>query len=218
MLITGSGSGLGAAVATQASKHGWSTIGVDVRPSPSADEYRVADVSDFSSLHEALREIESIDAVVTCAGIDHPGALASVRHDAWDNIIKVNLIGTANVARWALSRFPNSGGHIMTVASTLGLRAVGEATAYCASKFGVVGFTRALSVELGSQHAVTLVIPGGMRTSFFDHREERFKPGPEAQLADPKDIAEMMIAALNQPSSGAIREMIITPPGETSWP
>lgn len=218
MLITGSASGLGAAVATQASKHGWSTIGIDMRPSPSADEYRVADVSDFTSVQQALYEITHIDAVITCAGIDHPGALSTVRHDVWDNIIKVNLIGTANIARWALSRFPDTGGHIMTVASTLGLRAASEATAYCASKFGVVGFSRALAAELGERHSVTLVIPGGMRTSFFDHREERFKPGPDAQLADPKDIADVMINALNQPSTCSIRELVVTPLTEMSWP
>jgi short-subunit dehydrogenase len=52
-------------------------------------------------------------------------------------------------------------------------------SSYCAAKFGVVGFTRALSAELAGQVNVTLVIPGRMRTKFFDDRDEQYKPGPD---------------------------------------
>ncbi|NED57203.1 SDR family oxidoreductase, partial [Micromonospora aurantiaca] len=71
-------------------------------------------------------------------------------------------------------------GRIVTVASTLGFRALSDATAYCASKFGVVGFTRALAAELAGKVGVTMVVPGGMDTAFFDDRPDRYKPGADA--------------------------------------
>lgn len=68
----------------------------------------------------------------------------------------VNLLGTAAVVRAALPHLERSRGKVITVGSTLGLKAVSDATAYCASKFGVVGFTRALAAEAAGRVGVTL--------------------------------------------------------------
>jgi NADP-dependent 3-hydroxy acid dehydrogenase YdfG len=106
----------------------------------------------------------------------------------------------------------------VTVASTLGLRAVSDATAYCASKFGVVGFTRALATELGGEVPVTLLIPGGMHTHFFDGRDEKYKPAADAKLNRPEDVAQTVVFALSQPPGCEIREMLVCPSTETSWP
>jgi short-subunit dehydrogenase len=106
----------------------------------------------------------------------------------------------------------------VTVASTLGLRALGDATAYCASKFGVVGFTRALAVELAGQVGVTLLIPGGMHTHFFDGRDEKYKPAPDAKLNRPEDVAQAVVFALSQPQGCEVRELLIAPSMESSWP
>ena len=65
----------------------------------------------------------------------------------WEQVVLVNLLGTAAVVRAALPYLKRQRGPVVTVASTLGIKAVGDATAYCASKFGVVGFTRALAAE-----------------------------------------------------------------------
>jgi short chain dehydrogenase len=79
--------------------------------------------------------------VVTCAGVDVPGRLDTLDAAVWERTVAVNLLGTAAVVRAALPYLRSSRGRIVTVASTLGHRAVSDATAYCASKFGVVGFT-----------------------------------------------------------------------------
>jgi short-subunit dehydrogenase len=104
------------------------------------------------------------------------------------------------------------------VASTRGLTAVGAATAYCASKFGVVGFTRSLATELAGRVGVTLLIPGGMRTAFFDGRTEQYKPGPDAILNDPADTAAAVLTALTQPEGCEIRELVVATSTEPSWP
>jgi short-subunit dehydrogenase len=122
------------------------------------------------------------------------------------------------VVRAALPHLERSGGTVVTVASTLGVKAVSDATAYCAAKFGVVGFTRALAAELAGTVGVTLLIPGGMRTAFFDDRDERYKPGADAVLNDPANVAAAVLFALSQPPGSAIREMVVCADRETSYP
>jgi NAD(P)-dependent dehydrogenase (short-subunit alcohol dehydrogenase family) len=133
-------------------------------------------------------------------------------------VISVNLLGTVSVVRAALPHLERTGGRVVTVASTLGLRALPDATAYCASKFGVVGFTRALAAEMSGRVGVTLLIPGGMNTAFFDGRDEKYKPGADAQLNDPENVAEAVAFALSQPAGCELRELVITPSMEPSWP
>jgi short-subunit dehydrogenase len=111
-----------------------------------------------------------------------------------------------------------NGGRIVTVASTLGFRAFGDATAYCASKFGVVGFTRALQVELKGRVGVTMLVPGGMATNFFAERDEQYKPGPDAKLADPASVAGAVLFALSTPPDVQLYELVVAGPTETSWP
>lgn len=100
----------------------------------------------------------------------------------------------------------------------MGLRALPDATAYCASKFGVVGFTRALAAELAGDVGVTLLIPGGMETAFFDGRTEQYKPPADAQLNPPSAVARAVMFALATPAGQEVRELVVTPSTEPSWP
>jgi NAD(P)-dependent dehydrogenase (short-subunit alcohol dehydrogenase family) len=144
--------------------------------------------------------------------------LDEVPGDDWERVVRVNLLGTAAVVRAALPHLERSRGRLVTVASTLGLRAISDATAYCASKFGVVGFTRALAAETANRVGVTLLIPGGMQTAFFDGRREQYRPTIDAQLIDPGDVARAVLFALRQPPGCEVRELLIAPAAETSWP
>jgi len=159
-----------------------------------------------------------ISAVVTAAGIDTPGRLEDVAAADWERVIAVNLIGTAAVVRQAIPHLERSEGRIVTVASTLGLRALSDASAYCASKFGVVGFSRALAVELAGRVGLTMLVPGGMDTPFFDARDPAYRPPPDAQLNDPADVADAVVFALAMPTGCEIRELVVTPAREPSWP
>jgi NAD(P)-dependent dehydrogenase (short-subunit alcohol dehydrogenase family) len=108
------------------------------------------------------------------------------------------------------------GGHIVNVASTAAKRAWANASAYHASKWGLVGFTRALGVE-GRPYGVkaTALVPGGMRTHFFDSLD----PPPDlSTLQDPKNVARVILFVLSQPAECAVQEVIVTPLTETSWP
>jgi NAD(P)-dependent dehydrogenase (short-subunit alcohol dehydrogenase family) len=218
VLVTGGASGLGAAVAAAVAAEGGTPVVLDIDPAADVQ----VDLSQPREAEAAVRRVAEahggLDALVTAAGTDACGDIGDVDPDAWDRVIAVNLLGTAAVVRAALPYLARSRGRVVTVASTLGLRALPAATAYCASKFGVVGFTRALAVEMGDRVGVTMLVPGGMRTHFFDDRPEEFKPAPDQRLNDPADVARTVVFALRQPAGVELRELIVTPAGEPSWP
>ena len=195
---------------------------IDRQTSPAGLPTELADLADGRQAEDAVlraaKDMGSIWAVVCCAGIDVPGRLDEVAADEWEQVVAVNLLGTAAVIRAALPFLRQSGGRVVTVASTLGHHAVSDATAYCASKFGIVGFTRALTAELRGEVGVTLLTPGGMRTAFFDGRAERYQPPPDMQLSAPEDVAEAVMFVLTRPPGCEVRELVVTPPDEGSWP
>jgi NAD(P)-dependent dehydrogenase (short-subunit alcohol dehydrogenase family) len=219
VVVTGGASGLGAAVAAAVAEAGGSPVALDRVPGDGIVEVDLARPREAEdAVRRVAEERGGIDAVVTAAGTDVPGRLEDLDAETWERTVAVNLIGTAAVVRAALPALRASGGRVVTVASTLGFRVFPDATAYCASKFGVVGFTRALAVELAGEVGVTLLVPGGMRTRFFDERDPRYQPGPDAQLNDPADVARAVLFALRQPPGCEVRELVIAPGREPSWP
>jgi NAD(P)-dependent dehydrogenase (short-subunit alcohol dehydrogenase family) len=226
VIVTGGASGLGAAVVAAVREAGGTPYVLDLKP-PTADvPYAAVDLGDTRAAERATRELAeqavaergSLRGVVTAAGMDIPAPITGISGADWERIVAVNLLGTAAVARAAVPYLRDSHGTLVTVASTLGIKAVGDATAYCAAKFGVVGFTRALAAELAGEVGVTLLIPGGMKTAFFDARDDKYKPAPDAPLNDPAHTAATIMFALSQPPGCAVREMIVCSEVEPSYP
>ena len=222
VLVTGGSSGLGAAVADAVARTGGTPVVLDVRPPADGLDFVEVDLADGRAAEAAVERVAAehggLDAVVAAAGTDACGRLDEVPAADWERVVLVNLVGLAAIVRAALPHLEVSGGRVVTVASTLGLRALSDATAYCASKFGVVGFTRALAAETAGRVGVTLLVPGGMRTAFFDGRDEQYRPGPDAELNDPGDVARAVLFALAQPPGCEVRELLIAPATEGSWP
>jgi NAD(P)-dependent dehydrogenase (short-subunit alcohol dehydrogenase family) len=220
--VTGGAAGLGAAVVERLQAQGSVAVALDLRSPAEGVAHVEVDLGDPRAAERAVDEAEALagrlDAVVCAAGIDACGPLDGVPAEQWEAVVAVNLVGTAAVVRAALPHLERTGGRVVTVASTLGLRALGDATAYCASKFGVVGFTRALAAETAGRVGVTLLVPGGMRTGFFDGREERYRPSADASLNDPRDVADAVLFALTRPPGCEVRELLIAPDREPSWP
>jgi NADP-dependent 3-hydroxy acid dehydrogenase YdfG len=222
VLVTGGSSGLGAAVARAVGVAGGTAVVLDRVAPPSDVDHEIVDLADGraaeAAVARALDRHPDLRAVVTAAGTDACGRLEDVAAHDWERVVMVNLLGTVAVVRAALPALAANGGRVVTVASTLGLRALSDATAYCASKFGVVGFTRALAAETAGRVGVTLLIPGGMHTAFFDSREERYKPPADAKLNRPEDVADAVLFALRQPAGCELRELVVAPSLESSWP
>jgi NAD(P)-dependent dehydrogenase (short-subunit alcohol dehydrogenase family) len=234
-IVTGAGSGLGAATARALAAEGcgvslWDvkepeirTVaegmaqhGVPVRP-------LVVDVSRQDAVDSAVAatyaDFGRIDFLVNCAGIDYTLPITELTVEQWDRVLGVNLRGPFLTTRavFPIMRQQN-GGHIVNVASTASVRAWPNASAYCASKWGLVGFTRVIGTE-GRPYRIraSVVIPGGMRTGFFDRPDLPIKPDP-TNLNDPSNVARAIVFALSQPPESVVQEICLTPLTETSWP
>ena len=222
VVVTGGASGLGAAVVQAVSDAGGTPVVLDIADPGDGVDRELVDLSNGRDAESAVERIAGrhggIDAVVTAAGTDACGRIEDVPAEEWERVVAVNLIGTAAVVRAALPHLEERGGRIVTVGSTLGLKAVSDATAYCASKFGVVGFSRALAAETAGRVGVTLLVPGGMQTAFFDGRDEQYKPPADARLSPPEDVAASVIFALQCPNGTEMREVVMCPSTESSWP
>jgi NAD(P)-dependent dehydrogenase (short-subunit alcohol dehydrogenase family) len=232
-LVTGGGSGLGEATAGVLAEAGASVAVVDVSGERAA---RVAAAlrerggnaihlaADVSDQHQVAGAVEStlgafgrIDYVINGAGTDFVLPILDMTVEQWDRVLGVNLRAAFLFTKAVLPVMKQQGGgHIVNVASTAAKRAWANASAYHASKWGLVGFTRALGVE-GRPYGVkaTALVPGGMRTHFFDNLD----PPPDlANLQDPKNVARVILFVLSQPAECAVQEVIVTPLTETSWP
>ena len=221
VIVTGGASGLGRAIAEGVRQRGGNPVSLDLRESEGI-ESELVDLAHTAAAEVATRRViersGGVDAIVAAAGTDSCGPLGQIAAEDWNRVVQVNLLGLAAVVRAALPTLEYRKGRVVTVASTLGTRALPDATAYCASKFGVVGFTRALAAETAGRIGVTLLMPGGMETAFFDGREEKYKPPPDANLAPPEEIAEAVLFALTRPAGIELREALICPATESSWP
>jgi 2-dehydro-3-deoxy-L-rhamnonate dehydrogenase (NAD+) len=222
VLVTGGSSGLGAAVADAVLAAGGTPVVLDLKAPDAGHAFVEVDLADTAAAEAAVERAADthggLDAVVTAAGIDRCGSLVDVPREDWERVVAVNLLGTVAVVRAALPSLEARRGKVVTVSSTLGVKAVSDATAYCASKFGVVGFTRALAAEWAGKVGVTLLVPGGMWTHFFDDRPDQYKPGSDAQLNDPAETADAVLYALTRPAGSEVRELVVAASGESSYP
>ncbi len=237
VFITGAGSGLGQATARAFGRAGCAVACVDVNGAAAGRVSRdlvaddvptialACDVSDaeavFRTVGETAEQFGRLDVAINCAAIDYTLSVEELTVEQWDRVIGVNLRGPFLVAKAALPLMRRQGsGHIVNVASTAALRAWANAAAYHASKWGLVGFGRGLGVEGRPDNVrVTTIIPGGMRTHFFDRFREQGIPLPdEGNLQDPANVAEVILFAVRVPPGSALQEVIVTPLTETSWP
>jgi NAD(P)-dependent dehydrogenase (short-subunit alcohol dehydrogenase family) len=142
------------------------------------------DVADPAAVAEAVsgawEALGGLDVVVNAAGVGLPTPLESLDARDWQEVIDINLSGTFFVAREAALRMAGSeGGAIVNVGSELSSIGMAQYAPYCASKFGVIGLTKALAAELAPRVRVNVVCPGPIDTPMMD-AELDWYPDPEA--------------------------------------
>ena len=232
-MVSGGGRGLGESVCRALCESGATVVAADLRKD-SADKVAkdlcasggkarsmALDVGDELQAEQAGRSVTEefgrLDILVNNAGVDVTLPMDELSVKDWDNVIKVNLRGPFLLSKHAFAAMKRQGsGHIVNVASTAAKRAWANASAYHASKWGLMGFSHALHVEARKHNVkVTAVVCGGMRTPFL---LERFPDIDASTLQDPKNVASTIIFALMQPEETVIPEMMVIPMRETSWP
>jgi meso-butanediol dehydrogenase / (S,S)-butanediol dehydrogenase / diacetyl reductase len=182
-LVTGAGSGIGAAVAERFAAEGArvTLMGrrrgaleeVASRLPPGTAVVFAGDVTsaeDVQGAVDAAAELGSgrLDVVVNNAGVGGPGSIADVDVETWRRTLAVNLDGPFLVTRAALPRLRAARGAIVNVSSVAGLRASPESAAYCVAKAGLVMLTQQAALDLGPDVRVNAVCPGWVRTPMAD--------------------------------------------------
>jgi meso-butanediol dehydrogenase/(S,S)-butanediol dehydrogenase/diacetyl reductase len=167
VLVTGAASGIGQAVMELALAHGATVVGVDLQPSPAIVGCDVTDEASVAAAFAIAGQAGAITDVVNCAGVYAAGAVADMSLASWQRVIGVNLTGSFLVGRAAANILPR-GGTCIFIASKNGLRGEARASAYSASKFGVIGLMESLSRELAPRGIrVNAVCPGGVETPMY---------------------------------------------------
>jgi NAD(P)-dependent dehydrogenase (short-subunit alcohol dehydrogenase family) len=233
VFITGAASGLGAALAETLAREGADIVVGDIhhaRASQVAARLRElgvracplgVDVGDPSgaarAMSDAIDNMGRLDVLVNNAGTDQTLPIAELTTAQWLRVIDTNLNGPFFLAKHAAAHMRAAGGgHIVNIASTAAKRAWPNASAYHASKWGLLGLSHALHAELRQYNIkVTAVIAGGMRTPFL---LDRFPDIDTATLQAPQDVAQAILGLLLMPANSVIAEMTVLPMGETSWP
>ena len=238
VVVTGGGGGIGGAIARAFATEGAGIVVADIGEAADkiaeairgdggraiaahADVTRTPDVTALSAL--AVREFGRLDVLVTCAGLGLSGPLAEQDEPDWLSVVDVNLNGTYRAIRAALPQMmAQRSGRIVTIASILGkIGGFGYVSAYTASKHGVVGLTRALAAELGSQGfpaiTVNAICPGYTRAG-MGIAIQSTKAGPRSgedifdryykrqvaqrRMMEPEEIANVAVFLALPESSG----------------
>jgi NAD(P)-dependent dehydrogenase (short-subunit alcohol dehydrogenase family) len=192
--VTGASSGFGRAVCLAVLQRGQRLVATarnpdDLKPfvDRAADRALALrlDVTDAGAAHDAMQAAVSrfgrIDVVFNNAGYGHVGAIEELGEDELRRQLDVNLFGTINVTRAALPHMRRQrSGHLVQMSSLNGVEGLPGAGYYCASKFGIEGFSETLAAEVAHLGIkVTIVEPGPFRTRFLNDESARWAPAIE---------------------------------------
>ncbi len=233
-LVTGASSGLGRATAAALARAG-ADVALVAR---SADELEetgeevsrvgrraLALPTDLAKEDEAVAAVERtleefgrIDVLVNAAGIDVPGTVEELDLEGWDLTLSVNLRAPFLLSKAAFPRMRESGGGtIVNVSSVAGKKGWANASAYCASKFGLTGFTQALADE-GRSHGIRAIVlyPGAMATNwgaFSPEERQRSEPNraPATQVLAPGRVADFIAWFAASPPEFVLTEGVVLP-------
>jgi len=225
-VITGAGKGIGRDIALKFARRG-ARLAVCSRTQESidraAEEFRaiganplaiVCDVGDETQVKKFVEKASEItgriDVLVNNAGVALRKPLDSTDLHTWEETIRINLTGAYLMTKYALTHM-GTGSHIFMVGSNASKTGFPNWSAYCASKWGLLGFTNSLREEVRSRGIrVTSVLPGPTRTTLWDRIEGDWD---REKMMDPESIAEAVLNIYDQPQGTLVEEIFIIPQG-----
>lgn len=228
MVITGASHGIGLATAHEAARRGASLLLTarhedqlkqaceDVRGAGGRAEYCVADVSRSEPVRELFAQCERLfgrlDVLFNNAGVGQFVPALLTTDEIWDETVDANLRGAFLCIREALPLFEKSGGGlIINNASIAAVRGFPNFSAYCASKAGLLGLTRALREELRDKKIrVAAILPGATDTPFWDHVAGEWN---RSLMIKPEAVARLVAEMAEAPPESIIEELTVMPAG-----
>jgi 3-oxoacyl-[acyl-carrier protein] reductase len=234
-IITGASSGVGRATALAfaerglrlallaRSERGLSEVADDARGrGASGAAYFICDVRDEAAVEVAvastLDRFGRIDVLVNSAGLSLNGEVDGYSIEDWRTVIDTNLTGTFLTCRAVAPAMKRQGGgQIINISSGAGRNGIREMSAYCASKFGVIGFTESFGLEVRNQNIrVSVLLPGSVATDFSRVAKRDTGAAPDgsreigyAMIAE--EVASVIVAMLEQPAQAWMSEVTLRP-------
>ena len=200
--ITGVKGGIGQALALEFTRANYQVVGLDLSPEPlPGTEYFQLDVTDEAASMMTYQQIQErfpdISIWVNNAGIAHLGPFLDVPAEKFSAVMAVNFNAVVTATRFWLKVFEQSGGTVVNMASAAGLIPNGDMSSYVASKHAVVGFTRAVQMELDFKRSLastTLVTPGFVQTDIMQVGSEYGLPKELQRFATtPAECAQEIV-------------------------
>ncbi|HEY8958272.1 3-ketoacyl-ACP reductase [Chitinophaga sp.] len=211
-LITGGGKGIGRALAVALAQEGvdiallgrsagsLEAVAKEIGGTGVKVAYATADVSDIQAVNEAValltKELGEPDILINNAGIASFGGFMELEPAQWEQIIRVNLLGVYYVTRAVLpGMIARKTGDIINISSTAGQRGAPLTSAYSASKFGLLGLTESLMLEVRKHNIrVSALTPSTIATDMA--KDLNLTDGNPDKVLQPEDLAEFVVAQL----------------------
>lgn len=159
------------------------------------------DVRDYQNQQSAVDEILEkwgrIDYVIANAGVGHFKSISELSPEEWKETIDINLTGVFYTAKACLESLEKSKGYFISIASLAGTNFFANGSAYNASKFGLVGFTQAMMLDVRNKGIkVSTIMPGSVATHFNNHTPSE----KDAWKIQPEDIGQIVLDLINMPA------------------
>jgi NAD(P)-dependent dehydrogenase (short-subunit alcohol dehydrogenase family) len=209
-LVTGGSKGIGLGIAKELINNGWN-VAITGRKGSAVDEATsqlnairagsalglIADVSNYQqqqqSVGATIAKWGQLDALIANAGIGHFGSVESITHEQWHETINTNLTGAFYSVQAATEALKKSKGYIITIGSLAGTNFFAGGSAYNASKFGLLGFSQAIMLDLRPFGIkVSTIMPGSVTTHFNNHSPNE----KDSWKIQPEDIGQLVLTLL----------------------
>ena len=233
-IVTGGSKGIGYSIAERFLKEGAKVIicsrnkaDLSKAAAKLGCDFHQLDVSDSSGVKSMSewfsKEHGKLDILVNNAGLIRPGRITKTTEEDWDLQINVNLKGPYLMSNNFLPHM-NDGGAILNISSTVGLRAMKGAAAYCASKGGVVNLTRAMALDLAGKIRVNCICPAVVDTPMVDERVQAGSVSrevldnvqPIGRMGKPEEIAAMALHLCGPEAEWTTGSIITVDGGQTA--
>ena len=154
-------------------------------------------VDQENMVSRVINEFGCIDIVIANAGVGHFASVDEISLEEWNEVIDVNLTGVFYTVKSTVAELEKTKGYLITIASLAGTNFFANGAAYNASKYGLVGFTQAVMLDLRHKGIkVTTIMPGSVATEFSNRK----MTDKDAWKIQPEDIGQIVIDLLKMPA------------------